>query len=167
MGSLRTTGRALVALIAIASCDGGMGKGGTLGDAGPSEQPDSAQPDQGGATDSQGQACPVVTRPDPCTQANALCIRDLRTERSGFANCRTGYAWLPFVVSCGVYDGVVYAGIDSATTYYFDRSDGHLVGDTNTGVTTLAPCEAFDPSFIPPTCDAVDDCPPTDAGPDA
>src|ERR1035437_1434001 len=167
MGSIKATAQALVALIAIASCGGSKGKGGTLGDAGPSQQPDSAEPDQNGAADSQVQACPSITRPDPCTQANALCILDLRTERSSFANCRTGYAWLLFVASCGAYDGVVYAGIDSATTYYFDRSDGHIVGITNTGVTTLAPCQAFDPSFVPAMCDAVDACPPTaDAGPD-
>ena len=120
-----------------------------------------------GTADQDASACPAITRPEPCTQDGGLCIRDLRTERAALPTCRTGYAWLPFLVACGVYDGVVHAGIDSATTYYFDRSDGHLVGHTNTGVTTLMPCGAFDPSFVPTECDMPDSCPPIDAGADA
>ena len=92
---------------------------------------------------------PSTTPSSSCTDQSAGCIQDLRTERSRFPTCRTGYGWLPFVVSCGAYDGVEYEGVDSARTYYFDHSDGHLVGLTNTGLTTLVPCEAFDPSFEP------------------
>src|SRR6185295_7583586 len=94
-------------------------------------------------------SCPMVNRRDPCPQDSPECVQDLRAERSRFATCRTLYAFRPYVVSCGAYDGVVAAGIDSATTYYFDHTDGHLVGLTNTGVTTLMPCGAFDPPFSP------------------
>jgi hypothetical protein len=125
-----------------------------------------ARDDGTDAVDGSAQSCPTVTRPAPCTQDSGLCILDLRGQRSEFLTCRTGYAWMPYLVSCGPYDGVVYAGVDSETTYYFDQADGHLVGVTNTGSTTLMPCGAFDPSFGPTRCDAVEACPPMDAGAD-
>ena len=140
----------LGALLALGSCD--------------ASHVESAPEHDGEAADQQTPSCPTVARPDPCADAsNPVCIVDLRAARSRFPICRTGYAYLPFVVSCGRYDGVVAAGIDSATTYYFDRSDGHLVGVTNTGLTTLPPCGAFDPSFVPSDCDAPAACP-ADAG---
>jgi hypothetical protein len=155
----------LGAFLALVSCDGSMLKGGAARDAGPSGQIDSGQRHDAATADQATPSCPAVTRPASCTNDSALCITDLRAVRSRFPTCSTGYAYRAFVVSCGVYDGVVSAGADSATTYYFDRSDGHLVGVTNTGLTTLAPCGAFDPSFTPTVCDSAAACP-ADAGQD-
>lgn len=153
-------------LLTVGSCGGSGNRGPAASDADASGQLDSAQGRDMDVADKETQSCVAVTRPESCTAESPACILDLRAVRASFPTCRTGYAWLPFVVSCGGYDGVVYAGIDSATTYYFDHLDGHLVGFTNTGLTTLAPCGAFDPSFKPTACDRPDDCPPADAGPD-
>lgn len=111
-----------------------------------------------------GGACPMATVPDPCAQDSALCVRDLRVVRDRFPTCRTGNGWEPYLTSCGEYDGVVYAGIDSAMIYHFERTQGRLAGVTNIGLTTLAPCQAFVPSFHPTECDTPDPCPLPDGG---
>ena len=124
--------------------------------------------------DVAGVGCIARMRPDPCVGDEYLCIEDFRSQKPKFPTCFAGFdrpAWLnPFVVSCGRYDALVFRGIDSAHSYYFDRSDGHLVGVSNTGVTTLPFCEAFDPSFdeeAPCHCNAVEECLRGDGGPDA
>jgi len=143
---------ALGTFLVVVSCGGATSEGGVATDAGPSG-------------DKETQSCVAVPLPKPCAKGDAACIPDLSADRTGFPTCRTGYGWLPFVVSCGAYDGVVYGGIDSATTYYFDHSDGHPVGFTNTGLTTLMRCGAFEPSFEPTACNSPENCLPGDAGP--
>jgi hypothetical protein len=166
MGFGSRLGMAAWALVSAVSCASAADKGGLASDAGPAIRMDSAQELDTSTQDKEMQACIVATRPEPCDDMSAVCIVDLRAERSRFPACRTNYAQLPFVVSCGAYDGIVYAGIDSETTYYFDHFDGHLVGLTNIGQTTLVPCEAFDPSFSPATCDTPGECPSPDANAD-
>lgn len=121
--------------------------------------------ERGGASPANdAAACPVVTVPEPCQQDSAFCISDLRAVRDRFLTCRTGNAWEPYLASCGAYDGVVYAGVDSATIYHFERTEGRLVGITNVGVTTLPPCESIVASFHPSTCDEREPCPAADGG---
>lgn len=121
--------------------------------------------DKGGARSvNDADACPAVKVPEPCQQDSALCIPDLRAVRDRFPTCQTGQAWEPFLASCGDYDGVVYAGVDSATIFHFERTEGRLVGITNVGSTTLPPCESIIASFRPSTCDPREPCPTADGG---
>jgi hypothetical protein len=165
MKSYFRSNMALGTFLVVVACGGATRERGVAKDAGTSGQLDSGQARDREAADKEVQSCVAVPLPKPCAEGDAACIPDLSADRTGLPTCRTGYGWLPFVVSCGAYDGVVYGGIDSATTYYFDPSDGHPVGFTNTGLTTLMRCGAFDPSFEPTACDSPDKCLPGDAAP--
>jgi len=57
-----------------------------------------------------------------------------------------------YLYQCGAYDAVLRPGIDTANWFFYDAS-GKLVGHVFFSIFGLEPCNAYDPSFLPPRAD--------------
>lgn len=149
-GALRATAMTLIACLGCADSTAGPGKKDSNGDASPSY---GGHGGAGGAMSTGGAGGDLVptcaSAPAPDCPCGSRCEPDwTNAVAQAYGQCDPPcpHASCPPVPvgACGGY-GVLVSGGD----YYFYGAEGKLVGHERRDATIT--CEAFDPSFVPPT----------------
>lgn len=110
---------------------------------------------------------PPAEKQDSACRVEESCAEDAMcnwaTARASASDCYMPFGGV-YTARCGSYDGVVFQGTDSASTYYYG-ADGALVGRDERGLANQPGCVSYDPSFrLPASCTRTSPTCPEDAG---